>query len=91
MIEALPLADLGAQAQCGQRVDPAQASEPCDRVRARDTERELRELGFDLVEAELAKLAVTAPCADTVARLRCLRGIDTLSALGRRDRRVEPL
>jgi transposase len=36
----------------------------------------------DLVEAELAKLAVTAPCADTVARLRCLRGIDTLSALG---------
>lgn len=36
----------------------------------------------DLVEAELAKVALTAPCAETVARLRCLRGIDTLSALG---------
>ncbi len=36
----------------------------------------------DLVEAELAKVALTAPCAATVARLRCLRGIDTLSALG---------
>jgi transposase len=36
----------------------------------------------DLVEAELAKAALTAPCAGTVARLRCLRGIDTLSALG---------
>ncbi len=36
----------------------------------------------DLVEAELAKVALTAPCAGTVARLRCLRGIDTLSALG---------
>jgi transposase len=34
------------------------------------------------VEAELAKLALSAPCADTVARLRCLRGIDTLTALG---------
>ena len=36
----------------------------------------------DQVEAELAKLALSAPCADTVARLRRLRGIDTLSALG---------
>ena len=36
----------------------------------------------DQVEAELAKLALSAPCAHTVARLRCLRGIDTLSALG---------
>jgi transposase len=36
----------------------------------------------DQVEADLAKLAVTAPCAQAVARLRCLRGIDTLSALG---------
>jgi len=36
----------------------------------------------DLVEAELAKVALTAPCAPTVGRLRCLRGIDTLSALG---------
>lgn len=35
-----------------------------------------------LVEAELAKVALTAPCAPTVARLRCLRGIDTLTALG---------
>src|ERR1035437_5261971 len=36
----------------------------------------------DQVEAELAKSALSAPCARTVARLRCLRGIDTLSALG---------
>ena len=36
----------------------------------------------DQVEAELAKLALNAPCAATVARLRCLRGIDTLTALG---------
>jgi transposase len=36
----------------------------------------------DQVEADLAKLAVSAPCADTVARLRCLRGIDTLTAVG---------
>jgi len=36
----------------------------------------------DQVEADLAQLAPSAPCAHTVARLRCLRGIDTLSALG---------
>ena len=36
----------------------------------------------DQVEADLAKLALSAPCAPAVARLRCLRGIDTLSALG---------
>jgi Transposase IS116/IS110/IS902 family len=30
----------------------------------------------------VAKLALAAPCAHTVARLRCLRGIDTLTALG---------
>jgi transposase len=36
----------------------------------------------DQVEAELSKLALSAPCAPAVARLRCLRGIDTLSALG---------
>jgi transposase len=36
----------------------------------------------DQVEADLAKLAVSAPCAHTVARLRCLRGIDTLTAVG---------
>ena len=36
----------------------------------------------DQVEAELAKLALSAPCAGTVARLRCLRGIDTLTAVG---------
>jgi transposase len=36
----------------------------------------------DQVEAELAQLATSAPCAHTVARLRCLRGIDTLTALG---------
>src|SRR2546423_170851 len=36
----------------------------------------------DQVEADLAQVALSAPCAHTVARLRCLRGIDTLSALG---------
>jgi transposase len=36
----------------------------------------------DQVENDLAKLALSAPCAQTVARLRCLRGIDTLTALG---------
>ena len=36
----------------------------------------------DQVEADLAKVALSAPCASAVARLRCLRGIDTLSALG---------
>jgi len=36
----------------------------------------------DQVEADLAELALTAPCAQAVARLRCLRGIDTLTALG---------
>jgi transposase len=36
----------------------------------------------DQVEADLSKLAQSAPCAQAVARLRCLRRIDTLSALG---------
>ena len=36
----------------------------------------------DQVEAELAQARASAPCAHTVARLRCLRGIDTLTALG---------
>ena len=51
MIEAPPLADLRAQPERGQRVDPAQASQPRDRVRARRAERELREVGLDLVAA----------------------------------------
>jgi transposase len=36
----------------------------------------------DRIESELAQLAAESRCADTVARLRCVRGIDTLSALG---------
>ena len=40
------------------------------------------ERGAVQVEADLAQLALSVPCAHTVARLRCLRGIDTLSALG---------
>jgi transposase len=36
----------------------------------------------DRIEDELATLATESRCKDTVARLRCLRGIDTLSALG---------
>lgn len=34
------------------------------------------------IEAELGQLAGASPWAATIARLRCLRGIDTLSALG---------
>ena len=33
-------------------------------------------------QADLAELALTVPCAPTIARLRCLRGTDTLTALG---------
>jgi transposase len=36
----------------------------------------------DRIEAELEQLAASSPWTDTIARLRCLRGIDTLSALG---------
>ena len=36
----------------------------------------------DRIENELATLAAESRCKNTVARLRCLRGIDTLSALG---------
>ncbi len=47
----------------------------------------------DQVEADLAQVALSAPCAHTVARLRCLRGIDTLLGAGAvlRDRRVRAL
>ncbi len=38
----------------------------------------------ETIEDELSKLAVDSPCAVAVGRLRCLRGIDTLSALGLR-------
>ena len=36
----------------------------------------------DRIEAELARLAADSPCSVAIGRLRCLRGIDTLSALG---------
>jgi transposase len=36
----------------------------------------------DAVEAAIAELVPDSPWAQTVARLRCLRGIDTLSAVG---------
>jgi transposase len=36
----------------------------------------------DRVESELGKLAADSPCSVQIGRLRCLRGIDTLSALG---------
>ena len=36
----------------------------------------------ETIEDELSKLAVDSPCAVAIGRLRCLRGIDTLSALG---------
>ena len=36
----------------------------------------------DALEASIAELVPDSPWADTVARLRCLRGIDTLTAVG---------
>ena len=36
----------------------------------------------ETIEDELTKLAADSPGAQTIGRLRCLRGIDTLSALG---------
>jgi transposase len=36
----------------------------------------------DTLEATIAQLIPASPWADTIARLRCLRGIDTLSAVG---------
>ena len=46
----------------------------------------------DQVEAELAQLAASAPCAHTVARLRCLRDRHAHCAgVVRRDRRVGAL
>ncbi len=40
------------------------------------------ELRRDQLEATIAELVPGSPWAQTVARLRCLRGIDTLSAVG---------
>jgi transposase len=40
------------------------------------------ELRRDQLEATIAQLVPGSPYAQTVARLRCLRGIDTLSAVG---------
>jgi transposase len=36
----------------------------------------------DTLEATIAELVPSSPLAETVARLRCLRGIDTLTAVG---------
>ena len=36
----------------------------------------------DTLESTIGELVPDSPWADTVARLRCLRGIDTLSAVG---------
>ncbi len=36
----------------------------------------------DQIDTELYQLAADAPCSVRISRLRCLRGIDTLSALG---------
>ncbi len=59
-------------------VDPASRATLADYLHAHDVLISRRAQ----VEADLAKLALTAPCAPTIARLRCLRGIDTLTALG---------
>ena len=36
----------------------------------------------DALEATISELVIDSPWAQTIARLRCLRGIDTLSAVG---------
>ena len=51
MIEASPLPDLSAEPERGQRVDPAQAAQPRDRVRARSACRERGQVGLDLIAA----------------------------------------
>lgn len=51
VIEAVPFADLGAQADRGQRGDLAQASQPRDRRAARRARGELFELCLELVAA----------------------------------------
>jgi transposase len=43
---------------------------------------EALELRRGTLEAAIAQLVPDTPCAEAVARLRCLRGIDTLSAVG---------
>jgi len=43
---------------------------------------EALELRRGTLEAAIAQLVPDTPCAQAVARLRCLRGIDTLSAVG---------
>ena len=63
---------------CVQFADHASQATLADYLHAHDVLIARR----DQVEADLAKLAISAPCAPAVARLRCLRGIDTLSALG---------
>ena len=40
------------------------------------------ELRRGALEKTIAELVPASPCAQTVARLRCLRGVDTLSAVG---------
>jgi hypothetical protein len=51
MVKAIALADLGAQPERGERVDPAQASQPGDRDRERRLGRERGELALDPVAA----------------------------------------
>ena len=51
--------------------DPASRATLADYLHAHDVLIARR----DQIEADLAKLALSAPCAHTVARLRCLRGM----------------
>jgi hypothetical protein len=51
MINALPFADLATEPERGERVGLEQAPQPRDRRRAPGAQRQLRELGLDLVPA----------------------------------------
>jgi transposase len=58
--------------------DPASQLTMVDYLHAHDVLLARR----DRIESELERLAASSPWTQTIARLRCLRGIDTLSALG---------
>jgi transposase len=58
--------------------DPASQLTMADYLHAHDVLIARR----DRIESQLEQLAACSPWSQTIARLRCLRGIDTLSALG---------
>ena len=83
MVEPLEGADLGAQAERGQRVDPAQAPQPGDRHGPGRVGRELLELGLDPLTARQQHVVGVQVVGD-----RQLRG--TVGELQRSEPRAVP-